>query len=232
MSKQPRATQGVGTKGMPRKDRERLILAAAAEEFGEKGYARGSTAHVAARAGITKPMIYEYFGSKDSLYLTCLDRAGSRLVEAVASAQQGPSDLSRAVRTLEAVFRALESRLHDWELVYDGTLPAEGPLHDAAAVYRRALNRMGAEGVSEFLHTSPAVQPLDADLVTHLWYGTVSAAVAWWRHHPEQTADEMAARFERIVAVLCPDLWAASDATRGPSDVTGEEPDTTGGRPT
>ncbi|MFF2365215.1 TetR/AcrR family transcriptional regulator [Streptomyces sp. NPDC058122] len=221
MSKQPRATQGVGTKGMPRKDRERLILEAAAEEFGVKGYARGSTAHVAERAGITKPMIYEYFGSKDSLYLTCLDQAGTRLVEAVGAAQRGRSDLSRAVRTLEAVFRALESRLHDWELVYDGTLPAEGPLQDAAAVYRRELNRMGAVGVSEFLHTSPAVEPLDADLVTHLWYGTVSAAVAWWRHHPEQTADEMAARFERIVAVLCPDLWATSDATGGASGMKG-----------
>ncbi|MFF3446499.1 TetR/AcrR family transcriptional regulator [Streptomyces sp. NPDC002667] len=215
MSKQARATQGVGTKGMPRRDRERLILEAAAEEFGAKGYARGSTAQVAARAGITKPMIYEYFGSKDSLYLTCLDQAGTRLVEAVASAQQGASDLSRAVRTLEAVFRALESRRHDWELVYDGTLPAEGPLPAAAAGYRRELNRMGAVGVAEFLNASTAVEPLDADLVTHLWYGTVSAAVAWWRHHPEQTADDMAARFERIVAVLCPDLWATPSPPTG-----------------
>ncbi|MEU4087739.1 TetR/AcrR family transcriptional regulator [Streptomyces aureus] len=214
MSKQPRTTQGVGTKGMPRKDRERLILEAAAEEFGVKGYAGGSTARVAALAGITKPMIYEYFGSKDSLYLTCLDEAGTRLVEAVASAQRGPSDLSRAVRTLEAVFRALASRLHDWELVYDATLPPDGPLHDAATAYRRELNRLGAVGVAEFLHASPEVEPLDADLVTHLWYGTVSAAVSWWRHHPEQTADEMAARFERVVAVLCPDLWAAPDQHR------------------
>ncbi|MEU6272835.1 TetR/AcrR family transcriptional regulator [Streptomyces populi] len=217
MSNHAKATRGVGTKGMPRKDRERLILEAAAGEFGAKGYARGSTAQVAARAGITKPMIYEYFGSKDSLYLTCLDQAGTRLVEAVASAQRGPSDLSRAVRTLEAVFRALAARPHDWELVYDGTLPAEGPLYEAATGYRRELNRMGAVGVAEFLRASPAVEPLDADLGTHLWYGTVSAAVAWWRHHPEQTADEMAARFERIVAVLCPDLWAAPGTTGGPS---------------
>ncbi|MEV7325454.1 TetR/AcrR family transcriptional regulator [Streptomyces sp. NPDC093970] len=202
MSKQASATRGVGTKGMPRKDRERLILDAAAEEFGRKGYALGSTADVAARAGITKPMIYEYFGSKDGLYLTCLERAGSRLVAAVKSAQDGPSDFTRAARTLDAVFRALESRMHDWELVYDPTLPSDGALHEAASAHRRELNRLGAVGVGEFLERTQADEPLDADLATHLWYGTVSAAVAWWRHHPEQSAHEMTSRFERILAAL------------------------------
>lgn len=192
--------RGVGTKGMPRKDREQLILDAAADEFGRKGYARGSTAEVAARAGITKPMIYGYFGSKDGLYLTCLEHAGTRLATAVRNAQQGPSDFTRAARTLTAIFHALESRLHDWELIYDTTLPVGSELHTAAGVHRRELNRLGAVGVAEFLHSTPADDPLDADLATHLWYGTVSAAVAWWRHHPEQTATQMTERFGRIVA--------------------------------
>ncbi|MEU3842728.1 TetR/AcrR family transcriptional regulator [Streptomyces sp. NPDC028635] len=208
MSKQQNAPRTVGTKGMPRKERERLILEAAAEEFGSRGYAGGSTAVMAARAGISKPMIYEYFGSRDGLYLACLDSAGARLVTAVESAQQGPPDLTRAVRTLRAVFRALESRVHDWQLVYDPTLPPDGALHTAATGYRRKLNRTGAVGVAEFLHAAqadePLDEPLDADLATHLWYGTVSAAVAWWRHHPEQSADDMTARFQRILAVLDP----------------------------
>ncbi|GGQ48287.1 TetR/AcrR family transcriptional regulator [Couchioplanes azureus] len=194
----------VGTKGMPRKEREQLILDAAAEEFARKGYARGSTAEVAARAGITKPLIYEYFKSRDGLYLACVIRAGSRLVAAVRSAQEGPSDITRAARTLEAIFRALESRVHDWALVYDSTLPAEGELHDAATVYRRELNRLGAAGVAEVLGAARAGEALDADLATHLWYGTVSAAVAWWRHHPEQSAEDMISRFARLSAVLHP----------------------------
>ena len=202
MSKQDKTTRGVGTKGMPRRDREQLILDAAAEEFGTKGYVRGSTADIATRAGITKPMIYEYFGSKDGLYSACLDRAGSRLAAAIASAQDGSPDIARAARTMEAVFRALESRLHDWELVYDTTVAANSDLHARATEYRRAFNRMGAVGVAEVLSASHVTEPLDADLVTHLWYGTVSSAVGWWRHHPEQTADEMTARFQRVLAAL------------------------------
>lgn len=202
MGKQVSVTRGVGTKGMPRKDRERLILDAAAEEFGAKGYARGAIATVAARAGITKPMIYEYFASRDGLYLACLDRAGSRLVAAVRGAQEGPADITRAPRTLEAIFRALEAHLEDWELVYDPTLTADSGLYGAATVYRRELNRMGAAGVAGFLSGSAATDPLDVDLVTHFWYGTVSASVTWWRHHPEQTADDMTARCRRIFAAL------------------------------
>lgn len=204
MSKQEKTTRGVGTKGMPRKDRELLILDAAAEEFGLHGHARGSTSHVAARAGISKPMIYEYFGSKDGLYLACLDRAGSRLVAAVEAAQEGPADLTRAARTMEAIFRALASRLHDWELVHDSTLPAGSDLHSAAAVFRRELNRLGAAGVGDFLSSTAVTDPLDSDLVTHIWYGTVSAVVAWWRKHPEQTADEMTTRFQRVCTALLP----------------------------
>ncbi|MEV8509163.1 TetR/AcrR family transcriptional regulator [Actinoplanes sp. NPDC051475] len=212
MGKQENLTRAVGTKGMPRAEREQLILDAAAEEFARKGYARGSTAEVAARAGITKPLIYEYFQSKDGLYLTCVDRAGARLVAAVRSAQEGPSDITRAARTLEAIFRALESRVHDWALVYDATLPSEGRLHDAATAYRRELNRLGAVGVAEVLDRSEVDEPMDADLATHLWYGTVSAAVAWWRHHPGQTADDMILRFERILTVLYPAKTSSSNS--------------------
>ncbi|WAZ26235.1 TetR/AcrR family transcriptional regulator [Streptomyces cinnabarinus] len=204
MSKQANVTRTVGTKGMPRKDRERLILDAAAEEFGRRGHASGSTRDVAARAGISKPMIYEYFGSKDGLYLSCLDRAGTRLIAAVESAQKGPSDLTRAARTLQAIFTALEPHPHDWDLVYDPTLPPGTDLHTMATTYRRELNRLGAVGVAEYLSDTRATDPLDADFATHLWYGTVTAAVAWWRHHPEQTAAEMNSRFERVFTALAP----------------------------
>ena len=70
---------GVGTKGVPRADREQQILDAAVAEFGEFGYAHASVAAIARRAGISKPLVYEYFGSKDGLYLACLGRAGSHL---------------------------------------------------------------------------------------------------------------------------------------------------------
>src|SRR3954470_20493553 len=107
---------GVGTKGVPRADREQQILDAAVEGFAEGGYAHASMAAIAQRAGISKPLIYEYFGSKEGLCLACLARAGTHLVDRVAEAQNGTA-LQRASATLTAIFNALDGRRLDWAVL-------------------------------------------------------------------------------------------------------------------
>jgi AcrR family transcriptional regulator len=47
---------------------KRLLLAAARELFGQRGYAGASTRDIAQRAGITEPMLYRHFGSKANLF--------------------------------------------------------------------------------------------------------------------------------------------------------------------
>jgi AcrR family transcriptional regulator len=45
-----------------------LLLAAASELFGERGYAGTSTRDIAERAGVTEPMLFRHFGSKANLF--------------------------------------------------------------------------------------------------------------------------------------------------------------------
>ena len=52
-------------KRMPRADRERLMLDVAEKMFANRGFHDASMDEVAAAAGITKPMLYNYFGSKE-----------------------------------------------------------------------------------------------------------------------------------------------------------------------
>lgn len=58
--------------------RER-ILAAAMEEFGEKGYAAASLNNICA-AGIPKGLLYHNYENKDALYLACVERSVSILM--------------------------------------------------------------------------------------------------------------------------------------------------------
>ena len=44
------------------------IRDAAIELFSEKGYAATTTREICQRAGITKPVLYYYFGSKEQLF--------------------------------------------------------------------------------------------------------------------------------------------------------------------
>ena len=58
---------------VPRAVRERQLLELAEELFAERGYAGTSMDELCRRAGVTKPVVYELFGSKDGP-LPCLPR--------------------------------------------------------------------------------------------------------------------------------------------------------------
>ena len=200
----------VGTKGVPRADREQQILDIAGEEFGTRGYGAASVAEIAKRADVSKPLIYGYFGSRDQLHEACVRRAGEPLVAAVAAAQLDAPANVRAARTLRAIFGVLEEQRYGWAVLYDPTLPGTGPAGEVAHSYRKALNEMGADGAAGVLAAAGNDDAEDRSLLTRIWFGTVTAAVQWWNDHPDASADEIAARCDRIFGLLAPTSRAKS----------------------
>jgi len=71
---------------MPRSVREQLILRVAGQVFAECGYERASMDRIASRAGVSKPMLYAYFGSKEGLYVAYVERTGGELVRRLVRA--------------------------------------------------------------------------------------------------------------------------------------------------
>ncbi|MEV6062596.1 TetR/AcrR family transcriptional regulator [Nocardia asteroides] len=191
-----------GTKGVPRAQREQLILDAAVAEIGRSGYAGLSLAGVAQRAGVSKPLVYTYFHAKDQLYLACVDRAAASLGGAIESAITAAEDLSMAQRTLDAIFVALEPRPHDWTVLFDRTHPDEGEVAEAVRAARRGIAGQAARGVADVLGAVELTDPADLSALTDVWMGTVTSLVAWWLRHPEQTAAQMGARSRRLIAAL------------------------------
>jgi AcrR family transcriptional regulator len=55
-----------------RAEREQQILDAALAVFSERGFQNASMDAVAERVGVTKPVLYTHFGSKDGLLLACI----------------------------------------------------------------------------------------------------------------------------------------------------------------
>src|SRR5919107_1922246 len=82
----------IGTKGVPRAEREEQIRTEAIAEFADRGYAAASMVDTARRAGISKPLIYQYFGSKDGLYLACLHSVSGALLERLEEAELDVDD--------------------------------------------------------------------------------------------------------------------------------------------
>lgn len=76
------------------------ILQAALEEFSEMGHSGARVDRVAARAGVSKPMLYDYFGDKDALYAAALR-------ESYVQIRQGEGSLNLDAREPEDAVRAL-----------------------------------------------------------------------------------------------------------------------------
>jgi AcrR family transcriptional regulator len=199
-----RAGSAIGTKGVPRAERESQIVAVAVDEFAAYGYAGASVAAVAARAGISKPLIYQYFGSKDGLFLACLHSVAGPMLQRleVAWQQEDDSVLSR-VATLGAIFESLEPQRVAWQMLFDDSVPSDGPIAEAAWAYRGRTMQVTASGSERFLRARGFDDDqLDVSALSAVWMGLVDALVQWWLQRPEVSAAEMTERCRRLMTAV------------------------------
>src|SRR5688500_12640369 len=73
-------------KRLPRAEREARMLDAADLVFGRRGFQGASMDQIARRSGITKALLYQYFGSKQGLFEAAVERGVARLFEALGAA--------------------------------------------------------------------------------------------------------------------------------------------------
>lgn len=105
-----------GTRGrarVPRAERVRLVLVAAARAFARSGFAATSMDQIAAEAGISKLMLYRDFEGKRELYEAILESVNRRLYELVrddpeaGASRQGQVAMLRAAREQPDAFLLL-----------------------------------------------------------------------------------------------------------------------------
>ena len=73
---------------MPRAARRAQLLRVADGLFTERGYEATSMDDVAAAAEISKPVLYDHFGSKEGLFAACVEQVGDELTDAHRSGRR------------------------------------------------------------------------------------------------------------------------------------------------
>jgi AcrR family transcriptional regulator len=74
---------------LPAAERREQILDVAVQVFAKNGFHSTSMNDVAEAAGVTKPVLYQHFDSKQDLYLALLDEVGARMITAITKATAG-----------------------------------------------------------------------------------------------------------------------------------------------
>jgi len=94
-----------------REEKKRQIQRAALLAFSRKGYHRTTMRDIADFAGIGKSTIYEYFESKEELFLSLIDFAGSQFLENIKKAVK---DIRDPLAALKKILNASTQSYRDW----------------------------------------------------------------------------------------------------------------------
>jgi AcrR family transcriptional regulator len=170
---------------MPRSVREQLILGVAGEVFAEGGYERASMDRIARLAGVSKPMLYAYFGSKEGLYLAYVERTGSALVQRLVRADgNGAASPPRRLRTVISEFLAfVEEHRHGWTVLFR-ELNALRPLAEQVATLRAQIVAE-VQRMLEGDGTSAGLEPPASEAIAAAIVGAGESLANWWMHRPD-----------------------------------------------
>jgi AcrR family transcriptional regulator len=178
------------------------MLSVADRVFAEQGYLAASMDAIAAGAGISKPMLYSYFGSKEGLFAACVRRASEHLQARVEEAASGeaPPDV-RLWRGFRAVFDFVDEHRQSWAILYPTGPMRVGPWAEAREESQAAMAELLARLLREAA-VGEGIDPAAAEHVRPLAYALEAATRAlahWWIRHPDEPKDLQALRLMNFV---------------------------------
>lgn len=122
--------------------RRPLILDTAYELFLRRGYEGTSMAAIAAAAGVSKPVVYDCFASKDDLFSAMLDREEERIIGETQQALETSGGVADPEGTLIRGYEAFLQAVADSPATYRVIFLGEGGSNEAvAARIERGLER-------------------------------------------------------------------------------------------
>jgi AcrR family transcriptional regulator len=196
-------------KRLPRAERERQALEAARTLFAARGFAAVTMDEVAAAIGVTKPLLYTYFGNKEQLFLACMRPAGDALVEIVARAVAPAASPAEALRAgVHAFFAFVDADRRAWRVLFDETLHASGVLDASAAQQRERLTALiAANQLARLPAERRAAARAEVEGLSAALLAAAEALARWWLRTEAMPAADAA---ELLVRTVEPGLRAAA----------------------
>lgn len=187
---------------MPRAQREQLILDVAGTVFARGGFHTAAMDEIAYLAGVSKPMLYAYFGSKEGLYVAYIDRTGRELLDRLVIAGSDSERPAARLRARVCEFLGFVEEHRDGWTVLFRELTANRPLAAEVARLRgqivEAVRRMLGSGAP----SECGLTGSEAEGLAHAIVGAGESLANWWLGHPEVPRDQVADWFVGVVRAV------------------------------
>ena len=162
-------------KRLTRDERRELIERAATELFAERGFDGAGMDLIASRSGVTVPVLYDHFASKDDLYRRLLERQRDDLVAFWAQSLPFPEGQQALKGLIDAYFQYVEAHPFAYRMYFRDTS-------------HRDIQQQGVKMLAGLLATVPGLEDADQatlEMSTEVMRTGLIGLALWWQEHPE-----------------------------------------------
>jgi AcrR family transcriptional regulator len=177
----------------------KALLLAGINLFAEKGYASTSVREIVSAAGVSKPVLYYYFESKEGLFQAILDWAAQEQETILEEALQAPGTaLERILHLYRGIYQGLMENRQLFKLInhlFFGP-PQGAPSYDIERFHRRmmeVIKEIYLEGLKQ-----GEVRAIDPEEATLLVLGVTDYCFHLDYLHPESMDPDRAGRLLRL----------------------------------
>jgi AcrR family transcriptional regulator len=177
--------------------RRQQLVSVGRSLFAEKGFEGTSVEEIAAKAGVSKPVIYEHFGGKEGLYAVVVDREIQALLDQITTALTEHTGNARAL--LEAAALALLDYI---ENSTDGfrILVRDSPPGQATGSFASLISDIASQVehilAAEFKRRR--LDPKTAPLYAQMLVGMVAIPGGWWLDSRRMKKEDVAAHLVNL----------------------------------
>ena len=157
--------------------RRQQLLDVGRELFAQRGYEATSIEEIAARADVSKPVVYEHFGGKEGLYAVVVDREMQRLLDRFTSAlSSGGHPRALLERAALVLLDYIEDETDGFRvLTRDSPVATSGTFSSLIGEVARKVEHLLAAQLGTAGH-----DPRTAELYSQALVGMVALVGQWW----------------------------------------------------
>jgi AcrR family transcriptional regulator len=163
---------------MTGKQRREQLIQVGRKLFADKGFEGTTVEEIAAKASVSKPVVYEHFGGKEGLYAVVVDREIAALLDGITGT------LSADLGSRETLERAALALLDYIESSTDGfrILVRDSPAGQATGSFASLISDVASQVehilAAEFRRRK--LDPKTAPLYAQMLVGMVALTGQWW----------------------------------------------------
>jgi AcrR family transcriptional regulator len=181
---------------MTGKQRREQLIEVGRKLFADKGFEATTVEEIAAKASVSKPVVYEHFGGKEGLYAVVVDREIAALLNGITGA------LSADLSSRETLERAAMALLEYIETSTDGfrILVRDSPTGHATGSFASLISDVASQ-VEHILAAEFKRRKLDpkaAPLYAQMLVGMVALTGQWWLDSRKMKKADVAAHLVNL----------------------------------